>query len=112
VAGRDVLILVFWADIVPQPCRRGITDGVELDGELRPMKHRISVFTATALLVIAAIANSGAQEPGGPQPQVNRKDTRAGTIPRMAECKKEAQTKRFGAQFVKRNRFIKECLAR
>jgi hypothetical protein len=74
------------------------------------MKRCISlvVFALCALATPTTTIEARNEMPG----QVSAQSTRPGTAPRRVECKKEAQGKKFGAQFVKGNRFLKECLAR
>ncbi len=76
------------------------------------MKLLIFFIVAVALSVVISLSSPRAHDRTEMSAQASGKVTHPGTVPRRTECRKEAQTKKFGIQFVKRNRFMKECMSR
>jgi hypothetical protein len=67
---------------------------------------------ATTMLRISALALAFTLAGVTAQAAPTSKEEKAATAAKEAECSKEAKAKHFGIHFIKRHRFIKECMKR
>ena len=83
---------------------------------MRALKITIIAGLLLGIQLAGAFAQTPAPAPKTPAPQVSSRVAvpphvrRAAFARRVAECRAEARAKKFGIRFVKRNRFIHDCL--
>jgi hypothetical protein len=85
-------------------------------GFMRLLKRTIIAGLFLGIELAGALAQTPPPPPKTPAPEVNSRVVapphvrRAAYARRLAQCRAEARAKKFGIHFVKRNRFIHECL--